>query len=199
MTETLMDLWEKYACDSDKGSCHSYIEVYDDLFTSFRNKEINFLEIGIFHGASLNMWRRYFTEAIIYGLDINPHILMDKVAHYNEQQVYPILREDAYTFSMIDKLSALTDNEGFDLIVDDGSHIEEHQIFVLQEYGKLLRPGGVMVIEDIQLLAPNGHSGLLDNLIDSMNDVEYDYSEYKTIDRRPVKGRYDDILFVVCK
>lgn len=197
--ETLQDIWQNYACDSDKGSCHSYIEVYDELFSSFRNKKMNFLEIGIYQGASLHMWRRYFTKAIIYGLDFNPHILPDVLARYTEEFVYPLLNENAYTFDMIDKLIHLTDDQGFDLIVDDGSHIESHQLFVLQEYGKLLRPGGIMVIEDIQLHFPNGHEQLLENLSAAMDNVDYEYVEYKIIDRRPVKNRYDDILFVVQK
>ena len=198
-TDSLPYIWENYACDSDKGSCHSYIEVYDELFSPFRHKEMNFLEIGIFHGASLNMWRRYFTKALIYGLDINPHILPDMLVRYAEQFVYPILNEDAYTFDMIDKLMDLTDGQGFDLIVDDGSHIESHQLFVLREYGKLLNPGGIMVIEDIQLFFPNGHKELLDNLITAMDTVDYDYVKYETMDRRSISDRYDDILFVVLK
>ena len=199
VTESLQYIWEHYASDSDKGGCHSYIEVYEELFSSFRYREMNFLEIGILHGGSLNLWRRYFTKAIIYGIDFNPHILPDMLERYINESVYPILNEDAYTFDMVDKLMDLTDGKGFDLIVDDGSHIESHQLFVLQEYGKLLNPGGVMVIEDIQLFFPNGHSELLNNLVTAMDDVDYEYVEYKIIDRTSINDRYDDILFVVRK
>ncbi len=205
MTDTMMEIWDKYACDSDKGGCHSYVEVYHELFTPFRDEKINFLEIGIFHGASLNMWRKFFTKARIYGVDFNPHILPDKMEAYHKENVFPILRLDAYALAAVDGLHAFTKNgpygAGFDLIVDDGSHIEEHQIFVLKEYGlHLLKPGGIMVIEDVQLHAPNGHIKMLDNLMKTMDeDVDYDFVKYETIDRRSVKDRYDDILFVVWK
>ena len=37
-----------------------YFEIYDRHFNSFRNKEIVILEIGIFQGGSLQMWKNYF-------------------------------------------------------------------------------------------------------------------------------------------
>ena len=50
-----------------------YIEIYDQYFSKYRGQEIVFLEIGIAHGGSLQLWRRYFGEkAIIIGVDVNP-------------------------------------------------------------------------------------------------------------------------------
>ena len=50
-----------------------YFEIYERHFTQFRNREIKFLEIGVFHGGSLQMWKNYFgPKAQIVGVDINP-------------------------------------------------------------------------------------------------------------------------------
>ena len=50
-----------------------YIDIYDQYFSKYRNQEIVFVEIGIAHGGSLQMWRKYFGEkAFIYGIDVNP-------------------------------------------------------------------------------------------------------------------------------
>src|SRR5207237_9558831 len=50
-----------------------YIDVYDTFFHKYRDKEIIFLEIGVAHGGSLEMWREYFGDkASIIGVDVNP-------------------------------------------------------------------------------------------------------------------------------
>ena len=52
----------------------TYFEVYDELFSKFRNKKITFVEIGILGGGSLFMWRNYFgKKAEIIGIELNPN------------------------------------------------------------------------------------------------------------------------------
>ena len=36
---------------------NDYFQVYDHVFEKFIEKEITFVEIGVFHGGSLLMWR----------------------------------------------------------------------------------------------------------------------------------------------
>ena len=51
----------------------TYFHVYDRLFKEYRGKKITFVEIGVFNGGSLFMWRDYFgPEARIIGVDLNP-------------------------------------------------------------------------------------------------------------------------------
>lgn len=51
-----------------------YFDVYDRHFSKFRGKEIVVLEIGVYQGGSLQMWKNYFGDkAKIYGIDVNPH------------------------------------------------------------------------------------------------------------------------------
>ena len=50
-----------------------YFDIYDQYFSKYRDKEIVFVEIGVFQGGSLQMWKEYFgPKAKIYGIDINP-------------------------------------------------------------------------------------------------------------------------------
>ena len=51
----------------------SYFSVYDEIFEKYIGKKIVFVEVGILHGGSLEMWRNYFgNQARIIGIDINP-------------------------------------------------------------------------------------------------------------------------------
>ena len=55
----------------DKGTMHSYIEYYEQLLKPYRESFTDILEIGVAPGAlSLKMWEQYFTNANIYGVDI---------------------------------------------------------------------------------------------------------------------------------
>ena len=50
-----------------------YFDIYERHFSRFRNKEVVILEIGVFQGGSLQMWKEYFGDkAKIYGVDIEP-------------------------------------------------------------------------------------------------------------------------------
>ncbi|MCH7773979.1 MAG: hypothetical protein IH784_06180, partial [Bacteroidetes bacterium] len=50
----------------------SYLEIYENYFDEFRDKDISFLEIGVNDGASLRTWKSYFQYGKIYGIDIDP-------------------------------------------------------------------------------------------------------------------------------
>ena len=50
-----------------------YFDVYEEYFTKFRDKNITFVEIGIYNGGSLKVWRDFFgPKSRIIGIDINP-------------------------------------------------------------------------------------------------------------------------------
>ena len=51
-----------------------YFQVYEKIFSNYRNKKIKFVEIGVANGGSLFMWRNYFgKKAEIIGIDLNPN------------------------------------------------------------------------------------------------------------------------------
>jgi hypothetical protein len=147
-TMNLKPIAEKYG--SDKCSWHSYGGVYDNLF--IEGKTIRkVLEIGIGYkgllaesypnAASLFMWAEYFPDADIYGLDIRADALI------NEGRIHSHVCDQG---SMASLLAAREEvGDGFDLIVDDGSHKPEHQILSAQVFWSCIKPGGRYVIEDV--------------------------------------------------
>ena len=53
----------------------NYFSIYDSLLKKYKNKKIIFVEIGVFSGGSLFMWRHFFGKrAKIVGVDLNPDI-----------------------------------------------------------------------------------------------------------------------------
>lgn len=177
-TETLQSLSTKR--DTDKCTTHSYIDVYETLFSNIRNTVKNVLEIGVQTGGSLLMWRDYFPNAQIYGIDIDKNCI-NKV---NDPRII-IVCSNAYdtSFDLLQKYGY------FDIIIDDGSHDPIHQQFVAEHYVKLLSSNGILVIEDIQNI---------DWVPDIIKHFPKDYNT-KVIDKRDVKNRWDDILIVAQK
>ena len=120
----------------DKGTFHSYIPYYAATFEEYRATAKNVLEIGVKGGHSLNMWKQYFTNAHVIGIDIN-----------KRETVCPtceVIWGDATkkeTFTSVPKL---------DIIIDDGSHDIEHQVKSFEILWPKLKKGGVYIIEDIQ-------------------------------------------------
>jgi Methyltransferase domain len=150
MTETeLCRLARKYG--TDKGgehlqagdTCHNYTPFYHQLFKDRREQVKWVLEIGISHGCSLRMWRDYFPNAQIVGIDSNKACLFadDRIQCYAADQ-----------YNELELLAAVyaVRKPKFDLIVDDGSHEPAHQIFSAQVLLPYLADDGVYVIEDIE-------------------------------------------------
>lgn len=114
-------------------------EFYEDLFSPIRHSVTNLLEIGIKNGGSMLLWKEYFSNATVTGIDIHS---TDNLK--NKERIIQII-EDAYSKSTVSKF----EENFFDVIIDDGPHTTESQIFFLKEYFKLLKPGGIMILEDI--------------------------------------------------
>ncbi len=60
-----------------------YFHIYDRHFERFRGTRVRVLEIGVDHGGSLQIWKKYFgADARIVGLDIDP-----RCQEYAEDQI----------------------------------------------------------------------------------------------------------------
>ena len=121
---------------------HNYTEFYGDLLRYYRDRKVNVLEIGVRQGGSLLMWRDYFEAGSIYGIDL--HLDAVEVEFDDRIQVFA---GDAYDPEVVD---TVFQDLLFDVIVDDGSHRLEDQIECLNIYAARLRPGGILIIEDIK-------------------------------------------------
>lgn len=119
-----------------------YFEIYERHFSAYRDKEITFLEIGVFHGGSLQMWKNYFgPKARIVGVDINPFCKT-----YEEENIHIEIgsQEDR------DFLRELRDKYGpFDIVLDDGGHTMTQQVVSLQELYGHVKENGIYMCEDL--------------------------------------------------
>lgn len=120
----------------------NYFGLYDRLFGSFRDRPIAMLEIGVQYGGSIQMWKDYFAPGSrIVGIDILKDCLKFKEdgidIHIGDQG------DPAFLDSVLSSVG------GFDVILDDGSHIPRHQIASFEHlFQHGLKDGGVYVVED---------------------------------------------------
>jgi len=128
---------------TDKSSAHhDYLRFYERFFSDLRDKPINLLEIGVFHGASVRMWEEYFSHGSIVGADID----RAAVRFRTDRTAIEIVDQ-----SNIQNLIDLGVKRGpFDIVIDDGSHLWEHQITTLRMLFPFVKPGGFYVVEDLQ-------------------------------------------------
>jgi len=170
---------------SDKwGGLHWFTSHYEKHLRHLRDEHVRILEIGIggyampsVGGGSLKMWRRYFPRGVVYGMDI-----FDKSA-FTQPRVTTLLGNQSdpdYLASVVEKYGP------FDVIIDDGSHINGHVRTSFDALFSTVRPGGVYVIEDLWTTycpgyggdvstkaAPTTSIGLIKMLVDAINYEEH--------------------------
>jgi hypothetical protein len=125
---------------TDKITHHGYHRFYDFFLYPFKNKTFNFFEIGVDAGRSLKMWNDYFTNAKIYGMDID---------HEYEHEKGKVFKGDQSKIEDLNKI--INEIKVCDFIIDDGSHVPEHQLLTFNYlFDNLLNFGGIYIIEDIE-------------------------------------------------
>lgn len=172
----------KYNTDKyyEHSGCHSYIEnVYDDIFKPIKYSASRILEIGIFGGGSLRLWRDYFVNSIVVGVD---------VSIYDQNYFTRVVKmhADAYTQSFM----SLFPNNHFDVIIDDGPHTPESQIFFVENYFSKLNDNGIMICEDI---------ASTETLNEMISVIPENAKEHIVFDLREKDSRYDSLVLVVKK
>jgi len=157
-------------CDtygSDKGSlsptghpypwpAHTYAHHYSELFDHCRNHILNVFECGLGTnnpdlpssmgikgkpGASLRVWRDYFPNANIIGIDIDKEILF-------EENRIKTFRVDQTDKKSIDELWSNIKIQ-FDIMIDDGLHTFDAGRVLFENSIHKLVNGGIYIIEDV--------------------------------------------------
>jgi hypothetical protein len=149
---------------TDKASSdHNYLAFYERYFSPRRNDRVNILEVGIGEGPSLAVWEAYFPNATIIGADINPRCAN--------------LRRPRVSIEIIDQsnlehlVHLAMKYAPFDIIVEDGSHLWEHQITTLKTLFPFVKQGGIYIVEDLQTNFGNMEGGFRG--VASISCVEY--------------------------
>jgi hypothetical protein len=140
---TLKELYSQHTGKvSDKWS--SYLNEYERIFSEYRNKPVNLLEVGVQNGGSLEIWARYFTKACkIVGCDVNPKC---SELQYNDERISVVIGDinsDRIEDAILKQMTTI------DIIIDDGSHLSSDIIKTFARYFKHLAVGGIYVAEDL--------------------------------------------------
>lgn len=127
---------------SDKWSI--YLSTYERIFSEYRHKPIRLLEVGVQNGGSLEIWSKYFPMAVkLIGCDINPACA---ALQYQDARISVVVG-DANSESAAKQIAAHA--EGFDLVIDDGSHRSGDIIKTFARYFPKIVEGGMFVAEDL--------------------------------------------------
>jgi hypothetical protein len=137
-----------------------YSPTYHALFKQLRDKPISLLEVGIgtmipgvqssmvgfaqpgyAPGGSLRAWRDYFRNGQIYGVDIQWD------TQFSEDRIRTFISDSTNRKELDERLGDLM----FDIIIDDGCHYDGYQIKTLENLWHRVRPGGIYVVEDLQV------------------------------------------------
>jgi hypothetical protein len=190
--KTLSEFWNYYTQKysgfniTDKGTTHDYINsYYTNEFTN-RDAEVNLVEIGIGDGYSMVLWREWLRKAQITAIEKYPY-------HYNHKKPFEIkgatsIFQDAYQQSTVD----LFEDNSIDYLIDDGPHTFESQMYCIQYWLPKIKPGGKIIIEDVQ------EYDRFEKFEKLIKDNNFNVST-KIFDSRNVKGRYDDLIFEITK
>jgi hypothetical protein len=119
----------------------SYFQVYENIFSKYRNKNIIFVEIGVLNGGSLFIWKKLFgKKSKIIGIDANPNA--KKMEKYGFK-IYIGNQSDSKFWKNFFK------KEGkVDIVLDDGAHKNLHQISTVHYCLPHIKDGGKIVVED---------------------------------------------------
>ena len=120
----------------------SYLDIYNKYFINIRHKVKKFVEIGIRDGCSLKMWKEYFPNATIYGIDIDP-----RCKQFEEERIKCFIgdqNEEDFLLEIKNEIGK------YDILLDDGSHITKHQIKTFNILYENCDKNGFFIIEDLR-------------------------------------------------
>jgi len=120
-----------------------YLPVYESVID--RSRPIRMLEIGVFHGGSLHMWRDYLhPRSVIVGIDIDPDCKQFDDPENNVHVRIGGQQDDTFLQEVNAEFGP------FDVILDDGSHMTSHMIESFRSlFASALAEPGTYIVEDV--------------------------------------------------
>jgi len=199
----LCEIGKKY--DTDKSSqrsnvtnsrhCHPYTIFYDKLFSPKKHEALEIAEIGILEGASLRMWQEYFPSANLYGFEYSRGYLDNFLRKFDNSRItlapIDVTNKESIegAFTSINKL--------YDIIIDDSTHQFEDQLRVIEQTHRFLKPGGILIIEDIfKCYNEMDYIHRLGGILDNFQDYYFISLDHNN---RNSTGWDNDKLFILIK
>jgi predicted O-methyltransferase YrrM len=128
---------------------HPYTAVYTMLFSSLKNRPVNFAEIGVATGNSTLLWDFYFKhpETRIHMFDSDQNFLDHARGLVGNSSSFA--KMDVSVDGDVSRALKESHKGEYDVILDDSSHEHGHQIRIIKEAFPLLKQGGLLIVEDI--------------------------------------------------
>jgi hypothetical protein len=162
-------LWDYFQTHSDGRGIwkwEHYFDIYHRHFSRFVGQKVSVMEIGIYSGGSLEMWRSYFGEqSHVYGVDVEPACSV-----YEGDRISVLIGDQADRDFWRTVKTSVAD---IDIVIDDGGHTPEQQQITLEELLPHLRPGGVYVCEDVHGVS-NRFCGFATGLVNELNRTHFE-------------------------
>jgi hypothetical protein len=136
---TLNKIAQSYGTDKSS-DYHNYCDKYSNYLPFKRYDKLNIMEIGVLDGQSVKTWKEYFYRSKITGVDINPNC-----KQYEEDNISIEIGSQADNVFLLD---VMREHGPFDMILDDGSHMNSHVIFSFEHLFQSVKSGGIYIVED---------------------------------------------------
>ena len=199
----LCEIGRKY--DTDKSSqrnnvsntrhCHPYTLFYDGLFKNKKDENLKIAELGILDGGSLLMWKDYFINSEIYGFEYNDMLIKKFKQNFNNNRITLSNIDVRNKDSIIKSFSEL--NILYDIIIEDTTHQFEDQIRIIENIYQYLKPGGILIIENI--FKSYNENNYIDRLMPILEQFQdWYFVELDHINKNST-GWNNDKLFVLVK
>ena len=180
--KTLMELFQEGGearYHTDKQTQHSYLPIYDKLFMPWKEKDCKVFECGFASGGFLKLMEDYFDKAEILGIDKIGDLMKEVMGVNTSKRVRTV------------KLELKELNKGFfeslefipDIAIDDSSHVIEDQLTFVNVMWDIVKPGGLIIIEDV-----------LKTNVNEFLRLGLQYEVVDLSDDRP--GQLDNILII---
>lgn len=143
MKNDLFNIGLRYETDK---TTHFFLHHYDKILNHIRYEPIKMLEIGVYKGASIKMWREYFPNAELHCIDIN-HVDFSDLKNVTMHVVDCDHKEE---------LKSLSEKLGeFNVIIDDGGHTMKQQQNALEVFWPKVKKNGIFIMEDMHTSIKN--------------------------------------------
>ncbi len=141
--KSLNEILKYFDCDKSN-LVHGYDKFYLRELEEFKDFKMNILEFGIHNGSSQAAFCKYFDKSNIFGVDKNPYY--KKFYSKKIRSLYCDV-SDRNSLKILKEYLKFE----FDVIIDDASHIPEHQLKTFIEMFDLVKSKGIYVIEELDI------------------------------------------------
>jgi hypothetical protein len=150
---TFFEFYVKNGSISEKGITHDYIrQWYSPEFTPRKDEHLTIVELGVFRGDGVRLFKDWFQNARVVGIDPLVEVSFGAGVSQSTQEELLVHKDiefifkDAYTLEVVN----MFEDESIDYLIDDGPHTLDSQLWGIEYYFPKIKKGGVIVVEDIQ-------------------------------------------------